>query len=90
MRRKSLGNGASAAKLAKIAQMQLDEEENGANPLTAKSEGDGDGEGEKSLEQKLHELAIVQGDRREARAMAAAEQDDDPQNLTITVDKVDV
>ena len=94
MRRKSFGNGASATKLAKIAQMQLDDEENGGNPLTAKSEseGDGDGDGGKSLEQKLHELALAQAGRREAREMAAtpATGEDNPQELAITVDKADV
>ena len=100
MRRKSFGNGASATKLAKIAQMQLDDEEKGANPLTAKSksesegegEGDGDGDGVKSLEQKLHELAFAQAGRREAREMAAtpATGEDNPQDLSITVDKADV
>ena len=98
VRRKSFGNGASATKLAKIAQMQLDDEEKGANPLTAKSESEGEGEGEgdgdggKSLEQKLHELAFAQAGRREAREMAAtpATGKDNPQDLSITVDKADV
>ena len=80
--------------MAKIAAMQLEEDENGDNPLTAKT--DPDGEDGKSLQQKLQELSAAQAYRRHVRESAGAlagaaanETEEGSQALTITVDRAD-
>ena len=56
--------------MAKIAAMQLEEDENGDNPLTAKTNPDVD-DG-KSLQQKLQELSAAQVYRRQVREAVGA------------------